>query len=49
MKILFKITFKTEVVTALLEYNCFDFSFQVLFVIIAVNITTYIIVNINAF
>ena len=32
MKTLFKLTFKREVVTALLKYNFFDYFFQVLFV-----------------
>ena len=36
MKILFKLTFKREVVTSLLEYSYFDYLFQALFVNITV-------------
>ena len=32
MKIIFKLTFKREVVTSLIEENYFDYFFQVLFV-----------------
>ena len=39
MKILFKLTFKREVFTTHLEYNCFDYFFQILFV----NITVWIL------
>ena len=35
MKI-FKLTSKTEVVTALLQCNCFDYFFQVLFINVTV-------------
>ena len=45
MKILFKLIFNRDIVTAMLEYNYFDCCFQVLFV----NVTVLnIIVNINA-
>ena len=38
LKVLFKITTKREVDTALLEYNFFDYFFQVLFVNVTVSI-----------
>ena len=38
-KPLFKLTFKRKVVTSMLEYNCFDYFFEVLFS----NITVWIL------
>ena len=42
LKVLFKLTTKREVDTALLEYNFFDYFFQVLFV----NVTFWILLSI---
>ena len=42
LKIIFKIIFNREVVTALLEYDCFDYLFQVFFV----NTTVWILLKI---
>ena len=36
MKVIFKLTFKREVVTSLLKHNCFHYFYQVLFVIFIV-------------
>ena len=41
MKNLFKLTFKREVVTLMLEYSCFDYFFEVLFSNITVNINNF--------
>ena len=43
MKILFKLTFNGEIATALLEYNCFDYYFQVLLVNVSVWIFMWIL------
>ena len=43
METLFKLTFKREVVTALLEYNCFDYFFQVSFVNTTASILLWIL------
>ena len=48
MKIPFKLTFKREVVTALLEYNYIDYFFQVLFVNIPVCILFWILTLFSA-
>ena len=48
MKIPFKLTFKREVVKALLEYNYFDYFFQVLFVNILVCILFWVLTLFSA-
>ena len=49
MKILLKLTFNREIVTALLEYKCFDYYFQVLFVNVTVWILLWILTLLSAF
>ena len=48
MKVPFKLTFKREVVKALLEYNYFDYFFQVLFVNILVCILFWVLTLFSA-
>ena len=48
LKILFKLTSKREVVTALLEYNCLDYFFQVLFVNVTVWVLLWILTLFSA-
>ena len=48
LKVIFKLTSKREVVTALLEYNCFDYLFQVLFVNVTVWISLWILTLFSA-
>ena len=42
-KIIFKLTFNREIVTALLEYNYFDYCFQVLFVNVTFSMLLWIL------
>ena len=48
MKTLFKLTFNRETVTTLLEYNCIDYCFQLLFVSVTVWILLWILTLLNA-
>ena len=48
MKILFKLTFKRDAATSLLEHNCFDYFFRVLFVNIFVWILLWILIFFSA-
>ena len=43
MKILYKLNFNREIVTALLEYNCFDYCIQVVFVNVTVLMLLWIL------
>ena len=43
LKILFELTSKKEIITALLEYNCFDYFFQSLFVNVTVSVLLWIL------
>ena len=49
MKIILKLTFNREIIPALLEHNCFDYYFQVLFVNVTVWIFMWILTFFSAF